>query len=91
VAGDIVVGIGCGLTFTGAIATAAEISAPEHRAEALAAIYLASYLGLEVPVIGLGALTQIASTRVSLLGVLRAAGRSNQPPSDREQPCTHQP
>jgi MFS family permease len=67
VAGDVVVGIGCGLVFKGAIATVAEISAPEHRAEALAGIYLASYLGLAVPVIGLGALTQIASTRVSLL------------------------
>jgi MFS family permease len=67
VAGDVIVGIGCGLMFKGAIATVAEISAPEHRAEALAGIYLASYLGLAVPVIGLGALTQIASTRVSLL------------------------
>jgi MFS family permease len=67
VAGDVIVGIGCGLMFKGAIATVAEISAPEHRAEALAGIYLASYLGLAVPVIGLGALTQTASTRVSLL------------------------
>ncbi len=65
--GDVVVGIGCGLMFKGAIATVAEISAPEHRAEALAGTYLASYLGLAVPVIGLGALTQTASTRVSLL------------------------
>ena len=31
------------------------------------ALYLAAYLGLAGPVIGLGALTQIASTRVSLL------------------------
>ncbi len=67
VAGDVVVGIGCGLMFKGAIATVSEISAPEHRAEALAGIYLAAYLGLAGPVIGLGALTQIASTRVSLL------------------------
>jgi MFS family permease len=67
VVGDVIVGIGCGLTFKGAIETVAEISAPEHRAEALAGLYLASYLGLAVPVIGLGALTQIASTRISLL------------------------
>jgi MFS family permease len=67
VAGDVIVGIGCGLMFKGAIATVAEISAPEHRAEALAGIYLASYLGLAVPVTGLGVLTQVASTRVSLL------------------------
>ena len=66
-AGDIVVGAGGGLMFKGAIATVSEISAEEHRAEALAGVFLAAYLGLSAPVIGLGALTQIASTRVSLL------------------------
>jgi MFS family permease len=66
-AGDVVVGAGCGLMFKGAIATVTEISAQEHRAEALAGVFLAAYLGLAGPVIGLGALTQIASTRVSLL------------------------
>jgi MFS family permease len=67
VAGDVIVGAGGGLMFKGAIATVAEISATEHRAEALAGVYLASYLGLAGPVIGLGALTQVASTRISLL------------------------
>jgi len=90
--GDILVGAGGGLMFKGAIATVSEISAPEHRAEALAGLFLAAYLGLAVPVIGLGALTQIASTRVSLLvfagllalGVLAATpalvGRRHRPP-----------
>jgi MFS family permease len=66
-AGDVVVGAGCGLMFKGAIATVSEISREEHRAEALAGVFLAAYVGLAGPVIGLGALTQIASTRVSLL------------------------
>ena len=66
-AGDIVVGAGGGLMFKGAIATVSEISSQEHRAEALAGLFLAAYLGLAGPVIGLGALTQIASPRVSLL------------------------
>jgi MFS family permease len=66
-AGDVVVGAGCGLMFKGAIATVAEVSSQEHRAEALAGLFVAAYLGLAGPVIGLGALTQIASTRVSLL------------------------
>jgi MFS family permease len=66
-AGDIVVGAGAGLMFKGAIATVVEISSQEHRAEALAGLFLACYLGLAGPVIGLGALTQVASTRVSLL------------------------
>jgi MFS family permease len=66
-AGDAVVGAGGGLMFKGAITTVSEISSQEHRAEALAGLFLAAYLGLSGPVIGLGALTQIASTRVSLL------------------------
>lgn len=66
-AGDLVIGAGSGLMFKGTIATVAEISSEEHRAEALAGLFLAAYLGLAGPVIGLGALIQIASTRVSLL------------------------
>lgn len=74
--GDVVVGVGASLMFKGAIATVAEVSSEEHRAEALAGLFFASYLGLAIPVIGLGALTQIASTQVSLLvfAVLLALG-----------------
>jgi MFS family permease len=80
-AGDLVIGIGAGLMFKGAIGAVSGVSSHEHRAEALAGVYLAAYLGLAVPVIGLGALTQAASTRVSLLvfagllalGILAAA------------------
>jgi MFS family permease len=66
-AGGVVAGAGSGLMFKGGIATVSDISAQEHRAEALAGLFLAAYLGLAGPVIGLGVLTQIASTRVSLL------------------------
>jgi MFS family permease len=66
-AGDLIAGAGAGLMFKGALGTAAEISVPERRAEALAGVFLAAYLGLAGPVIGLGVLTQIASTRGSLL------------------------
>jgi MFS family permease len=97
-AGDIVVGAGSGLMFKGAIATVSEISSQEHRAEALAGLFLAAYLGLAGPVIGLGALTQIAATRVSLLvfagllalGILAATpallGRSASHPSFQPPP-----
>ncbi len=100
-AGDVVVGVGSGLMFKGAIATVVEISDPEHRAEALAGIYLAAYLGLAVPVIGLGALTQIASARVSLLvfavllalGIVAAApallGPRSPHPSSRPHPVSN--
>jgi hypothetical protein len=66
-AGDVLAGVGAGLMFKGAIVTVSEISLPEHPAESLAGLFLAAYLGLAGAVIGLGALTQIASTRVSLL------------------------
>jgi MFS family permease len=66
-AGDLIAGAGAGLMFKGAIGTVSEISLAERRAEALAGLFLASYLGLAGPVIGLGALTQVASTPVSLL------------------------
>jgi MFS family permease len=66
-AGDVLAGVGAGLMFKGAIGTVSEISPPEHRAESLAGLFLGAYLGLAGPVIGLGALTQIVSIRVSLL------------------------
>jgi MFS family permease len=66
-AGDLVAGVGAGLMFKGAIETVTEISLPERRAETVAGYFLACYIGLAGPVIGLGALTQVASTRVSLL------------------------
>ncbi len=87
--------------FKGAIETVTEISLPERRAEAVAGFFLAAYIGLAGPVIGLGALTQIASTRVSLLvfsgllaiGILAAApallgGRGRRAPA-HPQPLTH--
>ena len=99
-AGDLVIGVGAGLMFKGAIGAVAEVSSHEHRAEALAGLYLAAYLGLAGPVIGLGALTQTASTRVSLLvfaallalGILAAApallGRGGTRASSQPQPAT---
>lgn len=66
-AGVLVIGAGSGLMFKGAIGTVSALATPDNRAEALAALFLAAYLGLAGPVIGLGLLTQLLSTRVSLL------------------------
>ncbi len=72
--GGVVIGAGGGLLFRGALGTVAELADDEHRAEALAGLFLGGYLGLSVPVIGLGVLTQEVSPRSSLLvfGVLMA-------------------
>ncbi len=67
IAGAFVTGAGSGLMFKGAMATVASLTAPENRAEAMAGLFLAAYLGLAGPVIGLGLLTQLATTKVSLL------------------------
>ncbi|MGA8339014.1 MAG: MFS transporter [Solirubrobacteraceae bacterium] len=100
-AGDLVAGAGAGLMFKGAIETVSEISLPERRAEAVAGFFLAAYLGLAGPVIGLGVLTQIASTRVSLLvfagllafGILVATpallGGRGRRASTQPQPLSH--
>lgn len=82
-AGDLIAGAEAGLMFKGALGTVSEISLPDRRAEALAGIYLAAYLGLAGPAIGLGVLTQVASTRVSLLvfSALLALGISTAMPA----------
>jgi MFS family permease len=75
-AGVIAGGLGSGLMFKGAMGTVSALAPPDHRAEALAGLYLAAYLGLAGPVIGLGLLTQLETVRVSLLvfAALLAAG-----------------
>ena len=66
-AGVLVGGLAGGLMFKGAIGTVSALSPPDNRAEALAGMFLAAYLGLAGPVIGLGVLTQFVSARLSLL------------------------
>ncbi|MDW5594730.1 MFS transporter [Conexibacter stalactiti] len=65
--GGVVAGAGAGMLFKGAIATVAALAAPERRAEALAGIFLAGYIGISLPVIGLGVLLQEVAPRVGLL------------------------
>jgi MFS family permease len=65
--GGVVAGAGAGILFKGAVTTVATIAFPEQRAEALAGMFLAGYIGLSVPVLGLGFLTQELATRDCLL------------------------
>ncbi len=81
--GGAVSGAGAGLMFKGALGAVAAIAPPEQRAEALAGVFLAGYVGLTVPVIGLGLLTQELAADLSLtvfalllmLGVLATAAQ----------------
>lgn len=74
--GGMITGAGAGALFKGVVTSVAEIAPPESRAEALAGMFLAGYIGLSVPVLGLGVMTQYLSARVSLViftGVLAVA------------------
>ena len=74
--GGVITGAGAGALFKGVVTSVAEIAPPESRAEALAGMFLAGYIGLSVPVLGLGVMTQYLSPRVSLViftGVLALA------------------
>ncbi|PYY33671.1 MULTISPECIES: MFS transporter [unclassified Curtobacterium] len=66
--GGIVSGAGAGLLFTAALATAGGLAAPEHRGEVLAGIFLVGYIGLTVPVVGIGVATLMVSLTTALTG-----------------------
>jgi MFS family permease len=67
-AGGAVTGAGAGAVFKGAVGTVVAISTDETRAEALAGLFLAAYLGLSIPAVGAGVALTLVSPRVTLLG-----------------------
>jgi MFS family permease len=80
--GGALAGGGAGAAFKGSISTVISIAPPQARGEALAGLFLAAYVGLAVPVLGLGLATQLLSTRIAVLGfsavllaVVAAVGR----------------
>jgi len=54
VVGGVLAGAGQGLVFRSTIGVAVASSAPENRGEVLAAMFLAAYAGLTVPVVAVG-------------------------------------
>ncbi|MDN3028533.1 MFS transporter [Streptomyces sp. S.PB5] len=55
--GGIVAGIGAGALFKAAVGTVAALAVPDKRSEALAGLFLISYLGLTLPAVGIGVAT----------------------------------
>ncbi|WP_433617789.1 hypothetical protein ACQP2P_19095 [Dactylosporangium sp. CA-139114] len=70
--GGALAGAGAGALLRGAISTVAGLAPAPVRGEALAGVFLGAYLGLAVPVLGLGILTQLVSAPVALLGFAAA-------------------
>ncbi|WP_210495884.1 MFS transporter [Patulibacter sp. SYSU D01012] len=66
--GGAVAGAGSGALFKGTLGTVVGLATDDGRAEALAGLFLAGYVGLSVPVVGVGLALQGTSTRVALLG-----------------------
>jgi MFS family permease len=66
--GGVLAGAGAGAVFKGGISTVLAVAPPDARGEALAGLFLAAYLGLVVPVVGLGFAVEAFSVRTSLLG-----------------------
>ncbi|MFF0225840.1 MFS transporter [Streptomyces sp. NPDC004629] len=63
--GGVLAGIGAGVLFKAAVGTVTAMSAPAERGEALAGLFLIAYLGLTLPVIGIGVATlSFAATTV---------------------------
>jgi MFS family permease len=65
--GGAIAGSGSGCLFKGVVTQASRLAAPERRAETLAGMFLAGYIGLALPVVGLGILTEHVPARVGLL------------------------
>jgi Na+/melibiose symporter-like transporter len=76
IAGGALVGAGAGAMFKGSLGTVIAVAEPDSRAEAVAGLFLAGYIGLSIPVIALGVALQELSAKVALLGFasLAAAG-----------------
>ena len=66
--GGVIAGAGAGAAFKNSIARALAVAPDGARGETLAALFVAAYLGLTVPVVGLGIATQMLSTRAAVLG-----------------------
>ncbi len=57
IVGGVVTGAGAGMVFKGALVTAAATAPAGSRAEVLAGFFLGAYVGLSIPVVGLGVAT----------------------------------
>lgn len=65
VAGIVLGGLGVGLAFRAALALVGQLAPEDQRAEVVSAFFVLAYLGITVPVIGIGILTTLASTLVA--------------------------
>ena len=63
----VIVGVGAGMVFKGAVGVVASTAPAGARAEVLSGFFLGAYIGLSLPVIGLGVATQYIPAREAML------------------------
>ncbi|MGX6606129.1 MFS transporter [Micromonosporaceae bacterium Da 78-11] len=68
VAGGLISGAGAGILFKSALAVAGPLAPASNRGEVLAGIFLIGYVGLTVPVVGIGVATLSVSLAAALVG-----------------------
>jgi MFS family permease len=96
VIGGVVTGAGAGLVFKGSLAVAASTAPAGSRAEVLAGFFLGAYIGLSVPVVALGVVTQHIPARDAMLvfaalaalaiaASVRAVARRSTAPQERRR------
>jgi hypothetical protein len=69
IAGGALIGAGGGTIFKGALATVMSIAPPDRIAESLAGMFVASFVGLSLPVVGVGiTLSRHVSPKDTILG-----------------------
>ena len=66
--GGVLAGAGAGSAFKGGISVVNSIAPDGHRGEALAGLFLFAYVGLTVPVLGLGLVSQLLAAPAAVLG-----------------------
>jgi len=64
--GGVVAGVGAGVLFKAAVGTVVAMAAPAKRSEALAGLFLISYLGLSIPAIGIGIATRTVDATTAM-------------------------
>jgi MFS family permease len=67
IVGGAITGAGGGMVFKGSLLVAASTAPPQSRAEVLSGFFLGAYIGLSLPVVGLGIATTYAPARNVML------------------------
>lgn len=65
VVGAVVSGLGQGLGFRGAMTTVSRVAPAEQRGATISALFVAAYVGISVPVVGIGALAVAVGLRTA--------------------------